>query len=669
VGGLRLMNIQSVSLDRWLKRMVLIILAAFGLLGGGYVLPLFKQRLLDQRQAGCQYMVEAAAALLGDYQRMEQKGELSHEEARRRAFQSVQALRFDNGNYVFVQDFDSKVLAHAMPALIGKTMGDAKDANGKAFNQEFIRVAREHGSGFVSYAWARPGAATAVAKVAFVKTFEPWQVIVGSGVYLDEVLATFHRMALVLAIAFIAVGGLAWLLTLAIARSIHARVARIEGVMGQVAAGDLTGSAGLGGGDELARIGHSLDQLILGLKGSIGKMASAAENTAKGAIELHQTGSEQLAATAEVAKGADHLGVVAARTAAEIERLVPSLAEVAGKAKQIHEQVTRSEQAAHVGRDAGVATSRAMEEIQTVTREIVKAVQLIQDIARQTNLLSLNAAIEAAKAGAQGKGFAVVAEEVRKLAERSAAAAKDIAGLIEQTHLAVDQGKSTVADTTQALDSIALDIAALAAMVSAIDRQIDLDNQVAGAIQSGITSITAEAARGASASDELNASARQVAATAEELARIGEELAQSVQRFQMREGQATGQDSRIAAQKNRLYCSLRGSMAGSEVKQACDGVLALARQLRPGFGIVSDISTFMATSEDGRLILQTTMQALKGMGLGHAVRIVPAGHKVAANQWQRSSQASGYSAREAPTLAEAERMLDELERQPAVAGR
>jgi methyl-accepting chemotaxis protein len=655
---------QNVALDQRLKRLVLVILFLFGLLGAGYVYPLFKQSLLEQRQAGCRNMVEAAIALMADCQAMEQKGELSREEAQRRAYRSVQALRFDNGNYVWVNDLDGKLLAHAKPELVGTSLIDSQDAHGKPYMREMVNVAGAQGSGFVRYDFAKPGVAGSVPKVAFVQAFAPWKVIVGSGVYLDDVVAQGHKLALMLVLAFIGLSALAWIVTLGIARSIHTRVALIEQCMEGVAAGNLSIHADIPGKDELSRIGLNLNSLILRLRDSIGKVAEGSDSTAAGAAELAFTGKSQMDASSDVAQAATHLGAAAAQTTGEIERLALSLRQVAGNTRLIHEQVARAEGAARTGQSAGEATSRAMEEIHDVTQKIIQAVRLIQDIARQTNLLSLNAAIEAAKAGSQGKGFAVVAEEVRKLAERSAAAAKDIAGLIEQTHLTVGRGKTTVADTATTLESIARDIAALAAMVAAIDQEIVLDDQIAQTLHASVATIAANAGQNAAASEELSASSQQVATTSKELARVAENLAESVQQFKLREGM-DGHDSRIVVEKNRLYVGLRGCMGASEVRLASAEFIQNARQLRPGFGIISDLSTFVPTSEEGRLELQALQKSLKDLGVGHVVRVVPASAKVGAKQLQRSSQAAGYTAMEAPTAAEAERLLDELELQPA----
>ena len=217
----------------------------------------------------------------------------------------------------------------------------------------------------------------------------------------------------------------------------------------------------------------------------------------------------------------------------KVNELVPSLEEIATNSNQIHSHVMKAVNTAEAGKEAGDTSFKAMERIQAVTVQIVKAVQLIQEIARQTNLLSLNAAIEAAKAGAQGKGFAVVAEEGTKLAERSGNAAKEIANLIQQTHEAVGQGQSTVQATLQSLESILGDISTLKDMVESIDTSIASDTRLSQDINAQVTTLASQAGLNAAASEELSASTVQVSSTSEELARLSEDLARSIKQFQM----------------------------------------------------------------------------------------------------------------------------------------
>jgi len=529
-----LKRLQNVSLGYRLARMVFLVVLLFALVIGLYVLPQFKRRLLDRRMAGTQNIVEMGIGVLSHFQAMEIKGTLTHEEAQKQAFSCLEDLRFEGNNYVWVNDFSPKVLMHPLkPELIGKPVGDLTDAKGKYYWREFVKVTQGNGAGFVSYEFAKPGESGSLPKISYVKAFAPWQVMLGTGVYVDDIMAEFSKMAWTLAGTMLVAVGLAALISRWIITSIKGRVATIETAMEKVAGGDLTIQIDVEGKDEITRIGKGMVRLISRLRESIQTVATASEGTASGAMELQRTGDEQTKASQEVAKGATTLGEATRMIATKVNELVPSLEGIATHSNRIHSHVMNAVNTAEAGKNAGDATFKAMDQIQTVTGQIVKAVQLIQEIARQTNLLSLNAAIEAAKAGNQGKGFAVVAEEVRKLAERSGNAAKEIANLIQQTHEAVGKGQSTVQETLKSLEDILGVVSTLKGMVESIDCSIGLDSRLSQDIKAQVTTLASQAGMNAAASEELSASSAQVSTTSEELARLSHDLARSVQQFRL----------------------------------------------------------------------------------------------------------------------------------------
>jgi methyl-accepting chemotaxis protein len=182
---------------------------------------------------------------------------------------------------------------------------------------------------------------------------------------------------------------------------------------------------------------------------------------------------------------------------------------------------------------------------------MISAVVVIQEIARQTNLLSLNAAIEAAKAGAHGKGFAVVAEEVRKLAERSSGAAKEIAVLIEGSNEAVGLGRTTVQETVDALSRIREHIGQLQAMSMEIAASTEEQAKASSEVAQQVDMAAVKAGENASAAIELSATVEETARASGQLAAVAEGLAalmavQIARRF-LRLGPAGGNRRRSRA--------------------------------------------------------------------------------------------------------------------------
>jgi len=257
-------------------------------------------------------------------------------------------------------------------------------------------------------------------------------------------------------------------------------------------------------------------------------VGESVDGVSSGSTELSATAEQMATTTGEIAHSAENQRTGSEHMAAAMTELSASIDEVSRDSQNSMIQMDAALDATKQGNEAGISTKEAMNGITQTTTKIAAAIGVIQEIANQTNLLSLNAAIEAAKAGEQGKGFAVVAEEVRKLAERSGASAKEIAQHNIDARNAVERGEEMVNSTVEILGKIKENLDQFAvrtkATVAATVEQSKAGTDVARQVDQSVH----EAATIASAATELSSTTTQVAGTSEELAKLAADLKNKV---------------------------------------------------------------------------------------------------------------------------------------------
>ena len=236
-------------------------------------------------------------------------------------------------------------------------------------------------------------------------------------------------------------------ISMLVRRSMLADVRAIASVVGDLAEGRLQQGAASSGKDEIAVTSRALDQTIGTLTATLRTVLQSVQSIDTASREI-ATGNLDLSNRTERQAGSLE------ETASTIEVLTSAVRENASNARRAHELAASASQLAEQGGRAVGSAVATMEQIKSSSRQIVDIIGVIDSISFQTNILALNAAVEAARAGEQGRGFAVVAAEVRTLAQRSAAAAKEIKGLISASVSIIDGGSASVNQAGSSMGAI-----------------------------------------------------------------------------------------------------------------------------------------------------------------------------------------------------------------------
>jgi len=269
------------------------------------------------------------------------------------------------------------------------------------------------------------------------------------------------------------------------------------------------------------------------LRTTVQKINGEAAQVASGSTQLSAPAQELSATTTSIARTTEGQRTGAERIAAAVTQFSASITQVSRSVRTAEAQAHSAVQASQVGDEAGQATVQSMASITSATGQIIKGVQVIQDIARQTNLLSLNAAIEAAKAGTLGKGFAVVAEEIRKLAERSATSAKEISIIVEGTREAVGSGQATVERAVKSISEIQGFIRSLSSMMTEIHAATEEQTHTSQEITHQIEHNSEQSNQVAADIGQVSQTVDEIARTAMDLARIAEQLTVLMRQFKV----------------------------------------------------------------------------------------------------------------------------------------
>ncbi len=406
----------------------------------GWLLSTMAADALADRQTATRQHVEVAHGVLVWAHARERSGELTREQAQALARQTVAALRYGGNEYFWINDLHPRVVMHPIrPELDGQDVSGTKDPNGKALFVAFADTVRRDGAGFVDYQWPREKGGAPVDKLSYVKGFEPWGWVIGSGIWVDDLRAEAQRrLAWVAAVVLLSVG-LAGYLFLSFYRVIEGGLKETRRHLRAMTEGDLTMSPTPWGRDEAAQLMMDLRSM----QGALRRMVQRVRHSSDAIVH----------SSTEIASGALDLSARTEQAAANLEQSASAMEQISATVRQTADHTaeasTVARHNAEVAAEGGRTMQQVMETMEAIRQSsarIGEIIGTIDGIAFQTNILALNAAVEAARAGEQGRGFAVVAGEVRQLAQRSAEAAREIKALIGQSVAQVEAGSAVVRD-------------------------------------------------------------------------------------------------------------------------------------------------------------------------------------------------------------------------------
>ena len=474
------------------------------------------------------------------------------ETMKQEALDAIEKMRYGKSGYFWVNDSNHIVKAHGGNAsLVGKDMTDLKDKKGTYLYREIVKTANgKKEGGLVNYYWTIPKRDGVFKKISYVKKFEPWDLIVGTGVYVTDIEKEMNNMKknvadninssilnstititiILVLISLLAIfimnsiiikplgkfqegllhffkyinkeeknvrelivsgndeiGTMASLIndnikkTKAIIDQDNILIKDVKEIVNNVSKGYLdkrikssTNNESL---EELKSLLNSMLDNVQDLVGaninslskvleqyanrnflekvdqsSSGKIGNDIINMNKMITKILQDNqadgislqsrSEELSSSVRILnENATSQAASLEETAASIEEITGNITQTNEKAQEMLHISTQTQESAHIGKELASKTATSMEEINSTVIAIKEAISVIDQISFQTNILSLNAAVEAATAGEAGKGFAVVAQEVRNLASRSAEAAKEIKELVESATIKANEGK------------------------------------------------------------------------------------------------------------------------------------------------------------------------------------------------------------------------------------
>ena len=543
----RLLRQLSINLRLWIIMAVaLISIAIISFLA----MQQERWSIMEQKSLQLSQLLELGHGTLNHYYSLAVKGELSEAQAQQKAYEVLRKLRYTTGkdsDYFSVFDRQGVAKMHPSSNLENTNMRGIKDANGFAFIADILNQASNLNQGELTYSWVKLGSTAQVEKLGAFINFEPWQVILVNGVYLDTLndLLLQHALKLLttVVISALTMAALIFLIARSITQPLRNMLLRTRDIA--EGEGDLTHRLPLDGKDELTQINSAFNGFISKIQGLVKQTHGSSLSVSAAAEELSAVTQQSSQTVFQQEQETNQVATAMNEMTATVQEVASNAASAASAAHNATEQTSsgqkRLEETLTTLNDLDnsiQSTAKTLERLKEGTENIGVVMDVINSIAEQTNLLALNAAIEAARAGEYGRGFAVVADEVRTLASRTQEGTTEIQNMIdslvsEADHScrAMSESSKKAAETVNhaqetalALQKVDGDINLIADMCTQIASAAEQQAAVADEINRNIVNIS-------ELSTQTSEASNHTMEASQDLARLAEGLNQQVSQF------------------------------------------------------------------------------------------------------------------------------------------